>query len=71
MDGIKARAIRFYIGETMEGFAKQLGVAASTISAIENGQREISDYIRFKLIRLEAAMPPEFFIFYEKFRSNA
>jgi transcriptional regulator with XRE-family HTH domain len=70
MDGTKARAIRLYMGESMDEFSKRIGVAASTISAVENNQREVSDYIRGKLIRLELQMPDDFFIFYEKFRSN-
>ncbi|MFD0827097.1 helix-turn-helix domain-containing protein [Neobacillus sp. M.A.Huq-85] len=68
---MKARALRYYMGESMDGFAKQLGVAASTISAIENGQRDITDHIRAKLIRIEMQMPSEFYTFYEKFKNNA
>lgn len=71
MDGMKARAIRYYMGESMESFAKRIGVAASTISAIENEQREISDYIRAKLIRYEAQMPGDFSTFYERFREKS
>lgn len=71
MDGIKAKAIRYYMNESMEEFSKRIGVAASTISAIENGQRDITDYIRAKLIRLELQMPDDFLIFYEKFKTNA
>ena len=71
MDGMKAKAIRYYTGESMESFAKQIGVAASTISAIENGQREVSDYVRSKLIRLEAQMPDEFYSFYERFKNRS
>lgn len=70
MDRTKARAIRLYMNASMEEFSKRLGVAASTISDVENGHRDITDYIRAKLIRLELEMPPEFFNFYEKFRSN-
>ncbi|WML30245.1 helix-turn-helix domain-containing protein [Neobacillus sp. OS1-32] len=67
MNGIKAKALRYYVGESMEVFGKRIGVAASTICAIENGQRDLSDYVRAKLIRLETQMPDEFFIFYERF----
>lgn len=70
MDGIKARAIRYYMNESMESFAKLIGVAPSTISAIENGQRDITDYVRAKLIRLEAQMPDDFLIFYERFKKG-
>ena len=70
MDGIKAKALRYYVGESMEVFGKRIGVAASTICAIENKQRSISDYVRAKLIRLEAQMPDDFFVFYERFRES-
>jgi transcriptional regulator with XRE-family HTH domain len=71
LDGMKAKAIRYYVGESMEVFANRIGVAASTISAIENGQRDVSDYVRAKLIRIEAKMPEDFFNFYERFKRNA
>lgn len=70
MDSNKAKAIRYYMGESMEVFANRIGVAASTISAIENGQREVSDYVRAKLIRLEAQMPEEFFSFHVRFKNK-
>jgi transcriptional regulator with XRE-family HTH domain len=70
MDSIKAKAIRYYMGESMEGFAKLIGVSPSTISAYENNQREISDYVRSKLIRLETQMPEAFLTFYEHFRKS-
>jgi transcriptional regulator with XRE-family HTH domain len=71
MDRIKARAIRLFMNESMEEFSKRLGVAASTISDVENGHRDITDYIRAKLIKLELQMPPEFFDFYERFRTKS
>jgi transcriptional regulator with XRE-family HTH domain len=71
LDGMKSKAIRYYMGESMEVFSNRIGVAASTISAIENDQREVSDYVRAKLIRLEAQMPEEFFSFYERFRNKS
>lgn len=70
MDGMKAKAIRYYLNESMEKFAKRIGVAASTICAIENSQRDISDYVRAKLARIEAELPGDFFIFYEYFRKS-
>lgn len=70
MDGIKAKAIRCYLGESMEKFGKRIGVAASTISAIENNQRDISDYVRAKLVRLEIELPEDFLIFYDRFRKS-
>lgn len=71
MDGMKAKAIRYYFGESMGKFSKRIGVAASTICAIENGQREISDYVRAKLARIEAGLPDDFYIFFEHFRKSA
>jgi transcriptional regulator with XRE-family HTH domain len=71
MNAMKARAIRYYMNETMDEFSKRLGVAASTISDIENGNRYITDHMRAKLIRLEMQMPSEFYIFYERFKENA
>ncbi|MDK7669292.1 MULTISPECIES: helix-turn-helix domain-containing protein [Cytobacillus] len=68
MNGTKAKAIRCYLGESMEKFAKRIGVAASTISAIENNQREMSGLVRGKLIRIEAELPSSFFNFYEQFK---
>ncbi|NWQ40383.1 helix-turn-helix transcriptional regulator [Bacillus sp. EB106-08-02-XG196] len=70
MDGMKAKAIRYYMGESMESFGKRIGVAASTISAIENLQRDVSDYVRSKLIRLEAGLPDDFYAFYERFKTE-
>lgn len=67
MNGMKVKALRCYLGESMESFANRIGVSASTISAIENKQREISDIVRAKLIRLESDMPDDFIIFYERF----
>lgn len=71
MDGMKAKAIRYFFGESMSDFSKRVGVGATTICAIENGQREISDYVRAKLVRIEYGLPEDFFIFYEHFRKSA
>jgi transcriptional regulator with XRE-family HTH domain len=71
LDRIKARAIRLFMGESMVEFAERLGVAASTISDIEQGHRDITDRNRARLIRLELELPPEFTPFCEKFRNNA
>jgi transcriptional regulator with XRE-family HTH domain len=71
MDRTKVRAIRLFMNESMDEFAKRIGVAASTISDVENGHREITDRNRARLIRLELQMPPEFISFYEKFRNKA
>lgn len=68
MNGMKAKAIRYYLNESMDNFGKRIGVAASTICAIENNNREVSDYVRSKLIRLEAQLPADFFSFYELFK---
>jgi transcriptional regulator with XRE-family HTH domain len=71
MDGVKACAIRLYMGESMEEFSKRIGVAASTISDVENGHRDVSDRVRAKLIRLELQMPEDFYAFYDKFRNKS
>jgi DNA-binding XRE family transcriptional regulator len=71
LDGMKAKAIRYFLGESQASFAKRIGVAASTICAIEKGQRDITDYIRAKLVRIEAELPTEFSIFYGNFRASA
>jgi transcriptional regulator with XRE-family HTH domain len=71
LDSNKAKAIRYFMGESMEVFANRIRVAPSTISAIENGQRDVSDYVRAKLIRLEAQMPEKFISFYERFRNKS
>lgn len=71
MNGIKAKAIRCYLGESMEKFAKRIGVAASTISAIENNQRDMSGIVRGKLARIESELPSDFIIFYENFVKSA
>ncbi|WP_110928763.1 helix-turn-helix domain-containing protein [Bacillus massiliglaciei] len=68
MDAIKAKAIRYFIGESQQNFAKRIGVSASTICAIEKKQREITDYVRAKLVRLESELPEEFNIFHDKFK---
>lgn len=72
MDGMKAKAIRYFLEESQEKFARRIGVAASTICAIEKNKREISDYIRSKLVRIETSLPDEeFFIFYEHFKTSS
>lgn len=71
MDAMKAKAIRYFLEESQEKFGRRIGVAASTICAIEKGQREISDYIRAKLVRIETSLSDDFFIFYEHFRNSA
>jgi len=65
---MKVKAIRSYLGESMEKFAKRVGVAASTICAVENNQRDITDMIRGKLLRIEVGLPDDFYIFYERFK---
>lgn len=70
MNGTKAKAIRCYLGESMEKFSKRIGVGASTICAIENHQREMSSLVRGKLIRIESELPNDFFSFYELFKNN-
>lgn len=71
MDAIKAKAIRYFLGESQATFARRIGVAASTICAIEKRNRDITDYIRAKLVRIEAGMPDEFKNFYDHFRKSA
>lgn len=71
MDRMKAKAIRYYLGESMEKFGKRIGVGASTISDIENGNREISDYVRAKLVRIEMSLPDDFYSFYVMFKETA
>jgi DNA-binding XRE family transcriptional regulator len=71
LDGMKAKAIRYFLEESQEKFARRIGVAASTICAIEKNQRDITDYIRSKLVRIEAGLPDEFTLFYERFRKSA
>lgn len=70
MDAMKVKAIRYYLLESQEAFGKRLGVAASTICAVEKGHREVSDYVRSKLIRIETELPEGFFIFYENFKKT-
>ncbi|MGC4378980.1 hypothetical protein WD019_18980 [Fictibacillus sp. Mic-4] len=69
MDAMKAKAIRYFLGESQEKFARRIGVATSTICAIEKGQRDITDYIRAKLVRIEASLSDEFLLFFEHFRN--
>ena len=70
MDAMKAKAIRYFVGESQEEFAKRIGVSATTICAIEKKQRGITDYVRAKLVRIEAGLPEEFLIFYDKFKTS-
>lgn len=71
MDAMKAKAMRYFLGESQAKFAGRINVAASTVCAIEKSQREISDYIRAKLVRIESRLPDDFFMFYEKFKAGA
>lgn len=71
MDRMKAKAIRYFLEESQEKFARRIGVAASTICAIEKGHRDISEYVRAKLVRIEAGLPDDFFIFYEQYLKSA
>ncbi|GIN39612.1 helix-turn-helix transcriptional regulator [Heyndrickxia oleronia] len=69
MNPIKSKAMRYFLGESQAEFSRRLGVSTSTVCDIEKGKRGISDYIRAKLIRIEADLPADdFFIFYEKFK---
>lgn len=70
MDANKAKAIRCYLGMSQKAFGQQIGVATSTICALERGQRGISDYVRGRLVRIEAGLPDDFIIFYDKFKIN-
>jgi len=70
LDAIKVKAIRYYLCESQVGFGKRIGVAASTISAVENKQRDISDKIRAELIKIESELPEGFFNFYERFKKS-
>jgi DNA-binding XRE family transcriptional regulator len=70
LDAIKAKAIRLYLNESQVDFAKRLGVAASTVCAIEKGDRQVSDLIRARLTRIEMSLPDDFIQFYEKFRQT-
>lgn len=71
MDRMKAKAIRLFLGDSMEEFGKRIGVAPSTISAIENGRRDITDYVRSKLVRIEMTLPKEFYTFFELMKKCA
>lgn len=71
MNGMKAKAIRYYLGESMINFSKRIGVGAATICAIENGQRDISDYVRSKLVRIESDLPDDFYTFFESFKKTS
>ncbi|MDL5039512.1 helix-turn-helix transcriptional regulator [Heyndrickxia coagulans] len=71
MDANKAKAIRYYLGESQARFAKRIGVAPSTVCAIEKGQRDITDYIRAKLLRIESGLPDDFYTFYNRFRKSS
>lgn len=68
MNSSKAKAIRYFLGESQAKFARRIGVAASTICAIEKDKRDITDYIRAKLVRIEAGLPDDFKNFYEHFK---
>ncbi|RFU60527.1 helix-turn-helix domain-containing protein [Peribacillus glennii] len=68
MDATKAKGIRYYLEELQEKFARRIGVSSSTICAVEQGQRDITDKIRAKLVRIEAGLADDFFVFYEKFK---
>ncbi|NRG26129.1 helix-turn-helix transcriptional regulator [Bacillus circulans] len=70
MNAIKAKAIRRYLQESQVKFARRIGVAASTICAIEKKNREISDYVCSKLIRIEQELPSDFYIFLEKYQKQ-
>lgn len=70
MNGMKVKAIRCFLGESMEKFSKRIGVGASTICAIENDQREMSGLVRGKLVRIESELPAEFLSFYVKFKQS-
>jgi transcriptional regulator with XRE-family HTH domain len=70
LDRIKAKAMRYFLNESMAAFGRRIGVGATTISDIENGHRAISDYVRAKLVRLEMQMPDDFYDFYALFKNR-
>ncbi|MEW8987379.1 MAG: hypothetical protein AB2401_10340 [Bacillus sp. (in: firmicutes)] len=72
MNASKVKAMRYFLLESQVEFGKRVGVAASTICAIENKHRDISDYIRARLVKIEASLPQEEFnIFYDSFKKSA
>ncbi|MEC1157565.1 helix-turn-helix domain-containing protein [Cytobacillus horneckiae] len=71
MDAKKAKAIRYYLGESQEEFAGRLGVSTSTVCAIEKGTRGISDLMRAKLAKIEMGFTDEFYHFYNQFLKNS
>ncbi|MFS0647085.1 helix-turn-helix domain-containing protein [Siminovitchia sp. 179-K 8D1 HS] len=70
MNANKVKAIRHYLGLSMAEFAKRLGVSVGTVCIIEQGGRDVSDYVRAKLARLEMELDDDFYLFMEKFNQN-
>lgn len=63
------KSIRLYLKDTQRDFAKRIGVSPTTVNEIERGKREISDYVRAQLARIEMQLPDDFYNFYETFRA--
>jgi len=70
LDATKVKAIRCFLEETQEVFARRLGVSTQTLSAIENNHRSITDKMRSKLIRIEESFSEDFYIFLDRFRKS-
>ncbi|MGG3691118.1 helix-turn-helix transcriptional regulator [Heyndrickxia ginsengihumi] len=61
------RAIRLKKGMTQSKYANLLGISESTVAAIENGRRGISDQVRARLAR-EVEIDEELLYFLESYR---
>lgn len=51
MDKDTIRAIRAWLGMSQQEFADYLGVGKATVSMVESGKREVTDYVKFKIAK--------------------
>lgn len=67
MDKETFRALRLSKNMTQKEFGELLGVSESTVAAIENGRRLISDKVRARLATI-TDIDDDFIDFYNRFR---
>ena len=67
MNATNFKALRLRLGMTQREYADFLGVSESTVAAIENGRRSISDHVRARLAQ-KVEIDSDFLYFLESYR---
>lgn len=69
MDNKTFKLIRWFLKMTQMEFSEYLGVTYSTVTAIENGERGISENVEGKIAHVFDANDPDFIEYVERHRA--